>query len=112
VIFTSWRFEHPKTERNVRVGGWSYVWAGLFGAGYVWWLGHGNVLQAVAVNIVLVAGTIVGIFALIGLGLVAPIYQAFAIVAALPTLIAVQGHMMVSIIKTGFRRRGWLVRRD
>ncbi|HTR84668.1 MAG TPA: hypothetical protein VMI56_09325 [Reyranella sp.] len=112
MIFTGWRFEHPKTERSVRVRGWSYFWAGLFGAGYVWWIGHGSVVQALALNILFAIGTVVGVGALVGLRLVAPIYQIFTIAAAVPLIIIVQGHMMVNLIKTGFRRRGYLTRRD
>jgi hypothetical protein len=112
VILTGWRFEHPKTEKSVRLRGWSYVWAGLFGAGYVWWIGHGSVFQAFVLNVLFAIGTIVGVGALVGLRLVAPIYQVFAMIAVVPVVILVQGHMMVTLIKTGFRRRGYLTRRD
>ena len=30
-MFRGYRFEHPRNETVVEVGGWSYVWAGLFG---------------------------------------------------------------------------------
>ena len=34
------------------------------------------------------------------------------IILLVPAIVFVQGLMMVSIIRTGYRRRGWLVRTD
>jgi hypothetical protein len=41
-VFRGYRFEHPRNETVIEVGGWSYLWAGLFGAFYVWRLGFGR----------------------------------------------------------------------
>jgi hypothetical protein len=53
-----YRFEHPKTEQSITIGGWSHLWAGLLGALYVWWIGFGSVLQALAINIAFAIGVI------------------------------------------------------
>ena len=51
-----YRFEHPKTERSITIRRWSYLWAGLLGAIYVWWIGTGSILQALAINIAFAVG--------------------------------------------------------
>lgn len=38
--------------------------------------------------------------------------QAIAMVGMVPVLIAVQGTVMVRLIRDGYRRRGWRVRKD
>ncbi len=102
-------FEHPNSEKSVTVGGWSYLWAGLLGVVFVWWAGAGNLLHAVTANIAFALLT----FLLVSVAsfLPEPI-PALALVMALPVIVFVQGLMMVSIIRTGYRRRGWLIRTD
>ncbi|SKA05468.1 hypothetical protein SAMN02745126_03353 [Enhydrobacter aerosaccus] len=107
MLLRGYRFEHPKTERSVVVHGLSYIWAGLFGAAYVRWVGYGSVLQAVAINLAFAVGTVL----FLGItSYIAPLQQFLALVVGLPAIVVVQGMMMVSLIKTGFRRRGWMIR--
>ena len=39
-------------------------------------------------------------------------WQAGALVGMVPVIIAVQGSLMVRLIRDGYRRRGWKVRTD
>jgi hypothetical protein len=107
VIPRSFRFEHPKTERYITIRGTSYLWAGLFGAGYVWWIGYGSLWRAVAVNI----GFAIGVVAMAGITTYGPAFQQFMVLTiGLPLVVYIQGIVIVSIIRTGFRRRGWMTR--
>jgi hypothetical protein len=110
VPFRPIRFEHPKTEQSVILRRKAYLWAGLFGAGYVAWIGYGNVPKALAINI----GFGVGVLALTfvtSTRYVTPLYQLLILVIALPLVVAVQGQIMISMVRTAFRRRGWMTRK-
>ena len=102
-----YRFEHPKTERSVTIRRWSYLWAGLLGAAYVWWIGTGSVLQALAINITFAVGVIA-----IGLGtsILSSLQQFLIILVLVPLAILTQGSMMIALIREGFRKRGWMIR--
>jgi hypothetical protein len=107
VLLGGFRFEHPKTEQSVVIRPSSYVWAGLFGAGYVAWIGYGSIVQAIAIN----AGFAVGVVLLLGVtSYVAPLQQFLFLAFSLPIAVLLQGALMVSLIRTGFRRRGWMTR--
>jgi len=109
VALKHYRFEHPKTEQSISVGGWSYLWAGLLGAAYVWWVGSGSVLQAVAINIAFAVGVVA---IMLGTSILPSVQQLLVILAVVPLAIFIQGSMMVALIRDGFRKRGWLVRVD
>ena len=102
-----YRFEHPKTERSITIGGWSYLWAGFLGGGYVWWIGYGSVLQAVAINIALAIGVIAIV---LGTSVLPSLQQLFVIMVVCPLAVLLQGSLMISLIRDGFRKRGWLIR--
>ncbi len=107
LVLRGFRFEHPRTERSVTLHSLSYVWAGLFGAAYVARIGYGSVLQALAVNLVFAVGTVL----LTGVtSYIPPVQQFLALVLGLPAIVVIQGVTMISIIRTGFRRRGWMTR--
>jgi hypothetical protein len=106
-MLRSYRFEHPKTEQSVTIRRSSYVWAGLFGAAYVSWIGHGSVLQAAAINL----GFAVGVVVLVGASCyVMALQQFLMLMIGLPAIVLVQGTVMVNLVRTAFRRRGWLTR--
>jgi len=107
VPLREYRFEHPKTERTVLITGWSYLWAGFLGAIYVWWIGSGSVLQALALNIVFAVG-VVGIT--LGSSVLPSLYQLLVLLVVMPLAVLVQGSLMIALIRDGFRKRGWLVR--
>jgi hypothetical protein len=111
-VFGSYRFEHPRTEITVDVGGWSYLWAGLFGAAYVWHKGCGQLFwKALAMNV----GYALAFFA-IGFATSMPQVPiptniwALILLALVPTLILMQANSMIRLIRDGYRRRGWMVR--
>ena len=103
----AYRFEHPKTERSVTIRRSSYLWAGLLGAGYVWWIGTGSILQALVINIAFAIGVVA-----IGLGssILSSLQQVFVLMILVPLAIFMQGSMMIALIREGFRKRGWMIR--
>lgn len=107
----TYRFEHPKTEQSIVLRRSAYLWGGLFGAGYVAWIGHGgNVARAIAINLAFA----VGFLALIGATstrYVLPKVQLIVLLVAAPLAVWIQGELMIDIIRNGFRRRGWMTRR-
>jgi hypothetical protein len=110
VPLKSVRFEHPKTEKSITLRRKSYLWAGLFGAAYVRWIGYGSVLKAVAINI----GFVFLVLVVVGITstrYVKPFVQFVTLVAMVPLIVWIQGEMMISIIRTAFRRRGWMTRK-
>jgi hypothetical protein len=107
VLLKEYRFEHPKTERSITIGRWSYIWAGLFGALYVWRVGFGSVLQALTINIAVAIGVVAIVF---GSSVLASVQQLLVLLALGPVAILVQGTMMISLIRDGVRKRGWFVR--
>jgi hypothetical protein len=107
VALRAYRFEHPKTEQTVTIQGWSYLWAGLLGAVYVWWIGFGSVLQALAINVAFAIGVIA---IALGTSVLPSLQQLFVILVLVPLAIFTQGSLMISLIRDGFRKRGWLVR--
>lgn len=108
--FRPLRFEHPKTEKSITLRAKSYLWAGLFGAAYVRWIGYGSVLKALAVNL----GFAVAVVIVVGVtssNYVKPVVQFVILVVMVPLVVVIQGEIMVSIIRTAFRRRGWMTRK-
>jgi hypothetical protein len=107
VALKEYRFEHPKTERSITLRGWSYLWAGLLGFVYVWRIGYGSVLQALAINIAFAIGVIAIV---LGTSVLPAVQQLLVILVVIPLAIFIQGTTMISLIREGFRKRGWLVR--
>jgi hypothetical protein len=108
-VFRGYRFEHPRNETVVEVGGWSYLWAGLFGAFYVWRHGFGRLfLRAFAINLGYLF-FFVGVWA--ATSYVVPLrIQAAILLAMIPTLTIAQGATMLRMIRDAYRHRGWMVR--
>lgn len=108
MFFRGYRFEHPKTEKSVTLAGWSYLWAGLFGAAYVIYVGYGNVWRALAINI---ACGLIFVAATAATSFIKPLFQLFVLVGLVPAIVLIQGTAMINIIRTAFRRRGWQIMR-
>ena len=109
MFFPSYRFTHPETENTIRIDRWSYLWAGLFGAIFVAFKGMGGrFMLAAAVNILFAAG-VLGVSAVTSFVLI-PLHQFFVILVGVPLVIAVQGTMMVNIVRNGYRKRGWRIK--
>ena len=109
MLLKRYHFEHPKSERSVTLGPWSYLWAGLLGVLFVWRAGAGNLYYAAAINIVFAGITFMALSLVSFLPSPMP---PIALVVAPPIIVFIQGVLMISIIRTGYRRRGWLVRTD
>jgi peptidoglycan/LPS O-acetylase OafA/YrhL len=109
-VFGGYRFEHPRTELSVEVTGWGYLWAGLFGAFYVWNKGcRPQFWKALAYNIGYALLYIGGV-GVTSMPQVPALFQAVAIIAGVPIVILIQANTMIGIIKEAYRRRGWMVR--
>jgi hypothetical protein len=108
-VFRGYRFEHPRNETVVEVGGWSYLWAGLFGAFYVWRLGFRRLfLKAFAINLAYLS-FFTGVWAVTSY--VVPLrIQAVVLLAMIPTLTIAQGATMLRMIRDAYRHRGWMIR--
>jgi hypothetical protein len=107
-MLTSYRFEHPATEQSIMLEGWSYLWAGLFGAFYVRWIGLSTrFIPALAVTMCFV---FIGAAVVIGASYLPWLLQVAILLIALPGLVIGQSFIMTSLIRKAFRRRGWLVR--
>ena len=106
-MLTSYRFEHPVTEHSIMLEGWSYLWAGLFGAFYVRWIGLPPRLPTLAVTICFVA-TVAAV--VIGASYLPWLLQVVILLVVLPGLVIGQSLIMTSLIRKAFRRRGYLVR--
>jgi len=107
VALRAYRFEHPKTEQSITIRGWSYLWGGLLGAIYVWWIGFGSILEALAINIALAIGVVA---IMLGTSILPSVQHLLVILTIVPLAIFVQGSLIISLIRDGFRKRGWLVR--
>jgi len=108
-VFRGYRFEHPRNEIVVEVGGWSYLWAGLFGAFYLWRMGFRRLfLKALAVNLGYLL-FFVGVWAVTSY-VVALRIQAAILLAMIPILTIAQGATMLRMLRDAYRRRGWMVR--
>ncbi len=109
-IFPRYRFNNPETEQNIYVGRWSYLWAGLLGFIYVAYKGMGSrSLYAFFINM-LFAVVAVAVTAISILSFVPTNTQVIILVGAVPIIVAVQGTMMVNIVRDGYRKRGWKIR--
>jgi hypothetical protein len=107
-MFPRYLFESRQTERNVTVGGWSYVWAGLLGPLYVLCKGG---RQYVFHALALTAALMLALTALVAVtSYITAVMQTIAIILALPIGLLVQSVKTVAILKTAYRRRGWRVR--
>lgn len=92
------------------MGGWSYLWAGLFGAFYIWGKGFGKLfLKALAINLlygVLFVGFFFGTLTFVRNGL-----QWYALqIVVIPIVILAQGATMLRMLRDAYRRRGWMIR--
>lgn len=109
-MFRGYRFEHPRNETVIEVGGWSYLWAGLFGAFYVWRLGFGRLfLKAFAINLLyglFFIGFFFGSLTFIRNGL----HWYGLQLVAIPIVILSQGTTMLRMIRDAYRHRGWMIR--
>ena len=109
-VFGGYRFEHPRTEATVDVGGWAYLWAGLFGAFYVWRKGFPQLfLKAFAYNVAFALGCI-AVWGATSIPQVPVRFQGLILLAMVPVVILVQANLMISMIRDGYRRRGWMIR--
>lgn len=102
------RFEHPQTEQQVTIGPASYLWAGFLGALYVHRMRCGGVGRAALINLGC-AVALVGFFHVSSY--LNPTRQLLALGVFAPLLFILQARWMMSIIRRGYRRAGWMIYR-
>jgi len=110
MAFPEYRFEHPHlADQIVTIGGWSYLWAGLFGCFYVFaWGSPRHFLKALAISL----ACLVLLAAILALAAMVPSpVQLGILLVAVPLLVFVQGLAMVGLVRDSYRRRGWWVQR-
>jgi hypothetical protein len=108
-VFRGYRFEHPRNETVIEVGGWSYLWAGLFGAFYLWRKGFRRLfLRAFATNLGYLL-FFIGVWAVTSY-VVSLRIQAAILLVTIPVLTISQGATMLRMLRDAYRHRGWLVR--
>lgn len=105
-MFSSYRFDDPDTDKSVRIGGWSYIWAGLFGAVYVLSkAGLGRLPQALFWS----AGCVLALIGLVALATYLPAeQQLLALVLGVPIILTVHSVKTMGVVRMSYRRRRWV----
>ncbi len=106
--FRPYRFEHPTTEAMEAISRSSYVAAAFFGPLYILYRRSTGFWSALGAMIVLTLG-IVAVSGVTSFFL-PPKTQLIAILGSIPTALVIQAHFVINLVKTCYRRRGWLVR--
>jgi hypothetical protein len=75
----------------------------------VWRAGGGSVLHALVVNAAF-AGAYFGLVS--AMSFMRGVVALIVVIAAAPVFVFLNGRAMIGIIRTGYRRRGWMVRTD
>ncbi len=109
LVFPGFRFEHPINGRQIRVGGLSYLWAGLLGPLYVLSFRRGGILKSLAISI----GYGIALLGVVGASTYVSSVGAFLmLVVLIPGVILSHGRATLFAVKNTFMRRGWMVTRD
>jgi len=109
-MFSSYRFDDPDTDKYVRIGGWSYVWAGLFGAVYVVFkAGLGRLPQALVWS----AACGLGLIGLVALATYLPAeHQVLLLVLGAPAILTIHAVKTMGVVRTSYRQRRWMSHRE
>ncbi len=110
-MLPTYRFDNPQTNMSVRLGKWSYVWAGLFGAFYVLVkTGPTRFLKAIGVTLL----CMLALTAIVGLTsvLVSPFRQVLIVAIGVPVVLVFQSSKMMELVRRGYRRQGWRGHRE
>jgi hypothetical protein len=107
-MFALYLFENRQTKKYVSVGGWSYVWAGLFGPLYVLAKGGRSSTFRSLVLTVFLTLILVGLVAVTSY--IPAIQQVIVVMGAIPVVLLVQSVKTVEILKNTYRLRGWKIR--
>jgi hypothetical protein len=109
-MFAHYLIEDRKTGKHMSIGGWSYVWAGIFGPLYV--LSKGSrgafvIIKAFALSMGL-ALILVGVVG--ATSYIAALHQVILVVSAFVVVLLVQSVKTVELLRNAYRQRGWRVR--
>jgi len=108
-MFPSYRFVEPHTEKSVRIGKLSYLWASLLGPVYLLAkAGPGKLLQSLVLSIACMVALFV--FVARGLSYVPGELQPVALLFAVIAFFLVHSIRTMTLVKDSFLRRHWTPR--
>ena len=109
-MFSGYVFHDSTTQKTVRIGKASYLWAGLFGGFYVLFKGgRPKALEAFGWHLLC---WLVLINFLFVSSVLSPREQLIGLLVGAPVLLTMLSLRMVRLIRTRYRRRGWGVRQQ
>jgi hypothetical protein len=109
IFFPGFRFEHPISGQQMRLGGLSYLWAGLLGPIYVLTFRRGGILKTLAISI----GYGIALVGVVGASTyVSSVDALLMLMVLIPAVILSHGRAILFVVKEVFARRGWMVIRD
>jgi hypothetical protein len=110
-MFATYRMQNRERAKTVAFGGWSYVWAGIFGGFYlIFKVGRRSLLPALL--FLIAYGAAVGGLVFTAVSFVPQPQQPIALVVGTIAIVVVQSLRICKQVKRSYRRRGWTVRRE
>ena len=110
-MVATYRFDDRETEKSVRIGGWSYLWAALFGVLYLLFkAGPKRLLQATLLTASCTAALIVLI--LVTSRFLPQSVQLIVIVLGVSAILFIQSIKTLALIKKSYYLRGWKVEQE
>jgi hypothetical protein len=110
-MFPAYRVQDRKSEKALRLGGWSYLWAGLFGVFYLLLKGGLNKLLPGTLVTLICFGAVIG-FPFFTARFVPGSLHSVALILVIPAIFVVQSFRTSALIRDSFKQRGWRVRRE
>src|SRR6476469_334364 len=106
-MFPTYDIESPDGATTITIGPLSYVTAALFGGFYVLFkAGTGRIISAAFWTVFF--AFLLMVVAFLAALLSGPL-QGLVIIIAVPTVLVVQSVRMIQLVRSTYRRRGWLI---
>jgi hypothetical protein len=109
-MFRSLRFSDPRSDKKVRIGKMSYVWAGLFGPFFVL-VKAGPVRALLSLGLTLACA--IGLFGFVAnIHYVPDTLRPVALLLAVPGVLLFHSMQTVALVTNYYRQLHWVVRLD
>jgi len=109
-MFPSLRLSDPRSQKKVRIGKMSYVWAGLFGPFFV--LVKAGPVRALF-GLVLTLACALGLFGFVAnIQYVPTTLRPVALLLAVPGVLLFHSMQTVALVTNYYRHRRWVVRQE
>jgi hypothetical protein len=109
-MFPSLRLSDPRSQKKVRIGKMSYVWAGLFGPFFVL-VKAGPVRALLSLGLTLACA--IGLFGFVAnIQYVPPTMRPIALLVAVPGVLLFHAMQTVALVTNYYRQRRWVVRQE